>query len=82
MAWHPPLPPVCREPGCGTFQQTRSDGVGLGYCAEHRAARLRSHPIGTVTPGPRGKANSEAASNNEGCITRSSQVDASMYVDR
>ena len=45
---------LCREPGCTEPQQTRTDGVGLGYCPTHRQARLRSHPLGHVTPGPRG----------------------------
>jgi hypothetical protein len=47
--------PNCRADDCTAPQALRLDGVGLGYCPEHRAARLRTVPVGTVRPGPRGR---------------------------
>lgn len=49
-----PCREACNAIGCRQSQQLRRDGVRLGYCPKHRTERLRSHPIGTVTPGPRG----------------------------
>ena len=47
--------PMCPADGCARAQAVRRDGVPLGWCAEHRSARIRSAALGTVRPGPRGK---------------------------
>lgn len=44
----------CPAAGCDRPQATRRDGVPLGWCPEHRSERLRTAPVGTIRPGPRG----------------------------